>query len=40
MWYPWRELRCLLNVDLVWTDRLPNGVLGATDGAKIWMTPR
>lgn len=40
MWHPWRALRSLLTVDLVWTDRLPDGVLGATDGAKIWMTPR
>lgn len=40
MWHPWRALRDRLDLTLIWTDRLPNGVLGATDGTRIWMTPR
>lgn len=40
MWHPWRALRSLLDIDVIWTERLPSGVLGATDGARIWMTPR
>lgn len=40
MWHPWRALRALVDVEVIWTDRLPDDVLGATDGSRIWMTPR
>lgn len=40
VWHPWRALRSLLTVNLIWTDLFPAGVLGATDGTRIWMIPR
>lgn len=37
VWHPWRALRRLTEVDVHWTTDLPEGVLGATDGSRIWM---
>lgn len=37
MWHPWRVLRDRLDITLIWTDDLSDGVLGATDGARICM---
>lgn len=40
MYHPWRALRALEHVELVWQP-LPDGILAATDGAdRIWMDPR
>ncbi|WP_160159512.1 ImmA/IrrE family metallo-endopeptidase [Actinomyces culturomici] len=40
MWHPWKALRERLDLALIWTENLPRNVLGATDGTRIWMTPR
>src|SRR5690625_5136439 len=40
MWHPWRTLRAMTHVDLYWTRALPTGVLGATDGERIWLDDR
>lgn len=40
MWHPWRTLRALTHVDLFWTQALPVGVRGVTDGQRIWMDDR
>ncbi|QPK80784.1 ImmA/IrrE family metallo-endopeptidase [Schaalia sp. ZJ405] len=40
MWHPWRALRERTDLALVWTNNLPMGVLGVTDGQRIYMTPR
>ena len=40
MWHPWKALRERLDLALIWTEALPASVLGATDGRRIWMTPR
>lgn len=40
MWHPWTALRERLDLALIWTEALPANVLGATDGRRIWMTPR
>lgn len=37
MSHPWRELRAMPHVDVVWTDQLPVRVRAATDGRTIWM---
>lgn len=40
MWNPWRALKSLLHIDLVW-ERLPDGILGETDVyTTIWLDPR
>lgn len=40
MWHPWRALRKLAHIDLIWT-RLDVDVLALTDGRRrIWMDPR
>ncbi|MCD4557643.1 hypothetical protein [Schaalia sp. lx-100] len=40
MWNPWHALRERADLALVWTDQLPDGALGATDGRRIYMTKR
>lgn len=40
MWHPWRALRKLTHIDLVWT-KLDVNILALTDGKRtIWMDPR
>lgn len=36
-WHPWRALREREQIIVYWTDDLTCGVLGATDGARVWM---
>lgn len=36
-WHPWHALRERVDVELEWTDDLPDGVLGVMDGAHVWM---
>lgn len=35
--HPWRSLRALTHVRLHWRDDMPDYLLGATDGERIWM---
>lgn len=36
-WHPWDALRQREDIVVHWTDLLPDGVLGATDGGQVWM---
>lgn len=35
--HPWRALRALAHVRLHWRDDMPEGMRGATNGARIWL---
>lgn len=39
MHHPWRALRDLIDVDVVWTH-LPGNTAALTDGRTIWIDPR
>lgn len=39
MWHPWRALRNLPWIDIVWTP-LPGSTAAVTDGHTIWIDPR
>lgn len=40
VWHPWRSLGRSPELEVRWTEDLPFGVLGATDGARIWLDSR
>ena len=40
MWHPWRALYEANEIELIWSKNLPDGVLGATNGKQIWLSPK
>lgn len=38
MWHPWRALREASEIELIWAENLPDGILGATNGKQIWLS--
>lgn len=38
MWHPWKALHEASEIELIWTENLPDGMLGATNGKQIWLS--